>query len=218
MNEDGITPVMSMNPGYGNGFGLGNEGIWLFAILALMWGCGSLFGNGDADGRCATVEGLINSANFTHLEGQVMNNSRIEQQADATYSNPYNPGYEIAQQFGQINRQLSECRYTPQHAIDYVNCNDAINTVITMQAMQGDMRYPTALTYATGYSPFCDTASDCFLATAGRAFTPPTASIVTLMLRQNSITVTDDTTSNSATMTTTVIKSLSFTLYPMSGG
>lgn len=30
MNEGGITPVMSMNPGYGSGFGFGNEGIWLF--------------------------------------------------------------------------------------------------------------------------------------------------------------------------------------------
>lgn len=43
MNEGGITPVMSMNPGYGSGFGFGNEGIWLFAILALMWGGGGLF-------------------------------------------------------------------------------------------------------------------------------------------------------------------------------
>lgn len=192
MNEGGITPVMSMNPGYGNGFGFGNEGIWLFAILALMWGGGGLFGNRGTDGRCATVEDLANSANFTRLESQVMNNgNRIEQKADATYSGLCNLGYEIAQQFGQTNRQLSECCCTTQRAIDGVNYNGAINTAainanITAQiqkvldalcadklaaqaariqqlelaqAMQGVVRYPTALTYTAGGSPFCGAAA-----------------------------------------------------------
>lgn len=192
MNEGGITPVMSMNPGYGSGFGFGNEGIWLFAILALMWGGGGLFGNRGTDGRCATVEDLANSSNFTRLESQVMNNgNRIEQKADATYSGLCNLGYEIAQQFGQTNRQLSECCCTTQRAIDGVNYNGAINTAAInanttaqvqkvldalcadklaaqaariqqlelAQAMQGVVRYPTALTYTAGGSPFCGAAA-----------------------------------------------------------
>ena len=44
--ENGITPVMDINRGYGDGFGFGGSGLWLFAILALMWGGNGFFGNG----------------------------------------------------------------------------------------------------------------------------------------------------------------------------
>ena len=42
MEGTGITPVMDMNRGYGYGdaCGFGGSGLWLFAILALMWGGG----------------------------------------------------------------------------------------------------------------------------------------------------------------------------------
>ena len=44
MEGTGIQPVMSMNPCYGDGFGFGGgSGLWLFAILALMWGGNGFF-------------------------------------------------------------------------------------------------------------------------------------------------------------------------------
>ena len=130
MEGTGITPVMDMNRGYGYGDGLfGGQGLWLFAILALFGlGGGGLFGNGR-DGRCATVEDLNNSANFTRLESQVMNNgNRIESKADATYNGICQLGYEMAQQFGNTNSQLAQCSCATQRAIDGVNYNGAINT------------------------------------------------------------------------------------------
>lgn len=129
MEGTGIQPVMSMNP-YGNDGGFfGGEGLWLFAILALMWGGNGFFGNRGADGRIATVEDLNNSANFTRLESQVMNNgNRIESKADAVYGGICDLGYEMAQQFSNTNSQLAQCCCTTQRAIDSVNYNGAINT------------------------------------------------------------------------------------------
>lgn len=128
MEGTGIQPVMSMNP-YGNDGGFGESWIFLFAILALMWGGNGFFGNRSADGRVATVEDLNNSANFTRLESQVMNNgNRIESKADAVYSGICDLGYEMAQQFSNTNSQLAQCCCATQRAIDSVNYNGAINT------------------------------------------------------------------------------------------
>lgn len=44
MEGTGIQPVMDMNRGYDDGFGFGGGGLWLFAILALMWGRKRLLG------------------------------------------------------------------------------------------------------------------------------------------------------------------------------
>lgn len=108
MEGTGITPVMEMNRGYGDDFGGG--GLWLFAILALMWGGGGFFGNRGANERCATVEDLNNSANFTRLESQVMNNgNRIEQKTDLLANGLSSLGYEIAQQFGTTRTQMADC-------------------------------------------------------------------------------------------------------------
>ena len=136
MEGTGITPVMDMNRGYGDGCGFGGSGLWLFAILALMWGGGGLFGNRYAqDGRAATVEDLNNSANFTRLEGQVMNNgNRIEQKTDTVYSGICNLGYEMAQQFSDTRSQMANCCCETQRAIDGVNYAGAINTATLKEA------------------------------------------------------------------------------------
>lgn len=190
--DGGIQPTYNLaDRGYGDGFGFGGgAGIWLFAILALMWGGNGLFGNrnGYYDGRAATVEDLNNSANFTRLESQVMNNgNRIESKTDAIINGVCNLGYETAQQFGNISRQMSECCCATQRAIDGVQYNNAINTAAInanttaqvqkvldtlsadkaaaqaqrisqlelQQALCGVVRYPTAMFYNAGYSPFC---------------------------------------------------------------
>lgn len=146
MEGSGIQPVMNMNPGYGYGLNgmCGNDSwIFLFAILALMWGGNGFFGSRTGvDGRVATVEDLNNSANFTRLEGQVMNNgNRIEQKADAVYSGICNLGYEMAQQFGQTNTQIANCCCENRLAIANTNAHidqttAVINANITAQSQK----------------------------------------------------------------------------------
>lgn len=114
--------------GYGDGLGFGGSGIWLFAILALMWGGNGVFGGRNGE-RCATVEDINNSANFTRLESQVQGNAQAIQ---STASNLYNGicslGYEMAQQFGETNKQISECCCGMNRNIDAVRYENALNT------------------------------------------------------------------------------------------
>lgn len=171
MEGSGIQPVMSMNPGYGygDGFGFGDSGIWLFAILALMWGGNGFFGRG-ADGRCATVEDLNNSANFTRLESQVMNNGNlVERKTDAVYSGICNLGYEMAQQFGATNSRIDQSTALinanitaqTQKVLDRLSedkicaLQGKISQLELQQALSGVVRYPQAITYNAGTSPFC---------------------------------------------------------------
>jgi len=71
-DSSGIQPVMTMNPTNSSMFG--NEGIWLFAILALMWGGGGLFGNRGGNDfmtdRPATANDVTQASNFAALERQ----------------------------------------------------------------------------------------------------------------------------------------------------
>lgn len=146
MEGTGIQPVMSMNPGYGDGFGFGGgSGLWLFAILALMWGGNGFFGNRAGygfEGRVATVEDLNNSANFTRLENQVINNgNRTETKADAIYSGICDLGYEVAKQFATTNTQIANCCCENRLAIANTNAHidqstAAINATTTAQTQK----------------------------------------------------------------------------------
>lgn len=122
-----LTPadIAAVNRNDGGLFGgAGGGGLFLFAILALMWGSNGAFGGRNGNlygyeaGRAATVEDLNNSANFTRLEGQVMNNgNRIGQKTDAVYSGLCNLGYEMAQQFNNTNSQMAQCCCNTQKEI-----------------------------------------------------------------------------------------------------
>ncbi len=68
--ENGITPVMNVGQGYNDGFGFGGGGLWLFAILALMWGGNGFFGNNNLGYRPATAEDVNNGFNFNDLQNQ----------------------------------------------------------------------------------------------------------------------------------------------------
>lgn len=108
----GITPTYNLaeHSGYNDGFGFGGSGIWLFAILALMWGGNGFFGRNSNDGRCATVEDLNNSANFTRLENQVgMNGQAIAQGFTNVGNGICNLGYQLATDFGSLSKELSTC-------------------------------------------------------------------------------------------------------------
>lgn len=171
MEGSGIQPVMSMNPGYGyggDGF-FGGDGLFLFAILALMWGGGGFFGRG-ADGRCATVEDLNNSANFTRLESQVMNNGNtVERKTDAIQNGLCNLGYEMAQQFGSAYSRIDQSTALinanvtaqTQKILDKLSedkicaLQGKISQLELQQALAGVVRYPQAITYNAGVSPFC---------------------------------------------------------------
>lgn len=86
--------------------GFGNGGLWLFAILALMWGGNGFFGN--KNGGCATTEDVNNSANFTRLESQVQNNgNRTETKSDQIINGLSSVGYEMAQQFNATNNNVN---------------------------------------------------------------------------------------------------------------
>ena len=172
MEGSGIQPVMSMNPGYG----YGNDGIFgngafaIFAILALMWGGGGFFGRG-VDGRCATVEDLNNSANFTRLESQVMNNgNRTEYKTDAIQNGLCSLGYEMAQQFGSTYSRIDQSTALinanvtaqAQKILDRLSedkicaLQGKISQLELQQALSGVVRYPSAITYNAGASPFCN--------------------------------------------------------------
>lgn len=111
---DGIQPTYNLadRGAYGDGFGFGGgSGIWLFAILALMWGGnGFLGGNRGFDGRCATVEDINNSANFTRLESQVQGNGQAIAQGFTNIGNGIcDLGYKLATDFGTLSKELSSC-------------------------------------------------------------------------------------------------------------
>lgn len=98
--------------GYGNGSFMGSE-LFLFAILALFGfnGFGNRGGYGNVFGeRCATVEDLNNSANFTRLESQVQGIGQAIAQQNTNLSNAIcSLGYQSAVDFGNLSKQVSDC-------------------------------------------------------------------------------------------------------------
>ena len=119
---DGIQPVMNVG-GYGasDGFGFGGSGIWLFAILALMWGGNGFFGRNGADGRCATVEDLNNSANFTRLESQVQGiGAGLTQGFTNVYNGVCDLGYKTQADFASLSSRIDGCYCETNRNIDSV--------------------------------------------------------------------------------------------------
>lgn len=185
MENAGITPVMNVGGyGYGDGYGFGGgAGLWLFAILALMNGG---FGWGGRDGRCATVEDLNNSANFTRLESQVRANENTIQQGFTNLGNGIcSLGYQLATDFGALSKDIAECCCGVK--FDMANYAAAINANVTaqvqsvkdmlcaekaaaqaariqqlelQQALCGVVRYPVSATYNAGY-PFAGCGCGC---------------------------------------------------------
>lgn len=196
MEGTGITPVMDMNRGYGDfGFG-GGSGLWLFAILALMFGGNGFFGgNANLGYRPATAEDVNNGFNFADLQDQnrdilgaitgaaaqsVAATERVGNQITSDI-------HDVAMNVAATQAKQQECCCNILRAVDGVNYNGALNTAAinantTAQtqkvldalaadkaerqaariaqleqqiAMQGVVRYPSAMTYGAGPSPFC---------------------------------------------------------------
>lgn len=104
---------------YNDGFGAGS-GIWLFAILALMWGGNGFFGRG-AEGRCATVEDINNSQNFARLENQVQGiGSGMTQGFTNIYNGICDLGYKTQADFAALSKEMSGCCCETNRNIDSV--------------------------------------------------------------------------------------------------
>lgn len=145
---EGIQPTLPVG-GY-DSFG-GGSGIWLFAILALMWGGfgGNRFGNQNY----ATQDDL----NFSRLESQVRANAELtERKADAISNGICSLGYTLAEKFGQTDALIIA---ENQKTRDLIQANKIeqlqgrINQLELAQATAGVVRYPTSVAYSAGYSP-----------------------------------------------------------------
>lgn len=90
---DGIQPTFPIG---GNDFG--GNGIWLFAILALMWGGNGFFGG--RNGNAATTEDLASQSNFTRLEAQ---GNAISASITNLANGICDLGYKLAQDTACIN-------------------------------------------------------------------------------------------------------------------
>lgn len=181
---EGIQPTFNMadTGRYGDCFG-GGSGIWLFAILALMWGGNGFLGGRDS-GRYATTEDVNNSANFTRLESQVnANASAIDRAKDVIGNGIADLGYENAKQFGQTNmliqtgncnlsREILESRYLNEKAVNeatskilaQLNQNkvealqDKVRNLELQLSTVGVYRYPTTSVYSVP-NPFIPTTT-----------------------------------------------------------
>lgn len=194
MEGTGITPVMDMNRG--GDFGFGGSGLWLFAILALMWGGNGFFGNNANLGyRPATAEDVNNGFNFSELQsenrdilGAISSNTASTIAAvERVGGDIVSDIHDVAMNVAATQAKQQECCCNILRAVDGVNYNGALNTAAinantTAQtqkvldalaadkaerqaariaqleqqiAMQGVVRYPSAMTYGAGPSPFC---------------------------------------------------------------
>lgn len=150
---DGITPTYNIG-GNNDGF-FGGNGLWLFAILALMWGGNGFgFGGGNLGYRPATAEDVNNGFNFNDLQNQnrdiITAINAGTAQAVATTNQLYhdtisafNDKYSELQRdvaalsVGQANllAKENECCCASLRAIDGVNYNAAMNTAAIKEAI-----------------------------------------------------------------------------------
>lgn len=171
---------------YGNdGFGFGGgQGLWLFAILALM---GGGFGNWDNRGNCATTEDVASGFNFSALQNKTNELGRDIAGVNQNLGNAIcQLGYQNSRDFANLSQQLSSCCCETQRNIDSVrfdmanyaaatnaNTTAGIQKILDKmaedkaaaqaqriaqlelnQALCGVVRYPTSTTYATSCNPF----------------------------------------------------------------
>ena len=139
MEGTGITPVMDINRGYGYSDGLGfggSSGLWLFAILALLWGGNGFFGNNNLGYRTATAEDVSNGFNFSELQsenrdilGAISSDTASTIAAvERVGSGLTNDIHDVAMNLAETRAHQQECCCNILRAVDGVNYNGALNT------------------------------------------------------------------------------------------
>ena len=123
----------------GDGFGFGNGGLWLFAILALMWGGNGFFGNNagyNLGYRTATAEDVNNGFNFSELQsenrdilGAISSDTASTIAAvERVGSGLVNNIHDVAMGVAESRFEQQNCCCSIQRAVDGVNYNGALNT------------------------------------------------------------------------------------------
>lgn len=144
MDGTGITPVMNM--GGNDGFGFGGGGLWLFAILALMWGGNGFFGGngGNTNAIQADVNRGFDNQNLQAQTRDILGavTSGTAQTIAASTANATNAinaikdgNASLIREFGNVETALTSlggnlqnCCCSIQRNIDQVNYNQALNT------------------------------------------------------------------------------------------
>lgn len=134
MEGTGIQPVMPM--GNGDGFGFGGSGLWLFAILALMWGGNGFFGGNNLGYRTATAEDVNNGFNFSELQAETRDIlGAISSDTASTIAAVERVGagitsdiHDVAMTVADTRAHQQECCCNILRAVDGVNYNGALNT------------------------------------------------------------------------------------------
>lgn len=147
MDNTGITPVMPVG-GMGDGFGGNGSFIWLFAILALMWG-GNGFGfGGNGNGNFNAVQADVNRGfDNQNLQAQTRDilsavTAGTAQSVAATNQVFHDTVNALNDKYSELQRDLAglavgqanllakenECCCAQLRAIDGVNYNAAMNT------------------------------------------------------------------------------------------
>lgn len=141
---DGITPTY--NVGGNDGFGMGSSGIWLFAILALLWGGNGAFGGGMGNSNAiqADVNRGFDNQNLQAQTRDILGavTSGTAQTIAASTANATNAinaikdgNASLIREFGNVETALTalsgsmqQCCCSTLRAIDGVNYNQAMNT------------------------------------------------------------------------------------------
>lgn len=145
MNESGgITPVLPINAGNQGGMGYGGfgDGLWLFAILALLGlGNNGFFGGGMGGNqglgyRYATAEDVNNGFNFSELQSENRDIlAAISSDTASTIAAIERVGGSLNSEIHDVEMSLAnlgsaqqKCCCDTLRAIDGVNYNQAMNT------------------------------------------------------------------------------------------
>ena len=188
---------MDNTPNYNlGGFG-GDDGLWIFALLILLFGGGG-FGFGNNGIGQQDLQRAIDLNSIQEGQAQIMsdiqrtNYETIATVKDAQYNNLSeirDNGMSIANASAMaqkcccdIEQKLLENRYLNAQNTAEINANttaqtqkvlDAlaqnkiealqskINALELQNAVAGVVRYPTAITYNGGISPFCSCGNPC---------------------------------------------------------
>ena len=113
----------------GNNDGFGNNGLWLFAILALMGGGFGGWGYGNRD--------------FGYQPQRAIDNAK----------------FEAAQNTALINANISEKTQKILDTLtgnQMAMMRDQIQSLQMQNMLSGVVRYPTSSAYSAGNSPFCN--------------------------------------------------------------